>query len=65
VNKRGACPANLTKLIHAERSIKRVRPGAGAEWSREVEFIMRAEVMKRVLPALFNEEMQERAGGRA
>lgn len=42
------CSANLTKLMNAER-MKRVRSGSGAERSRELKSMMRAEVAKRVL----------------
>jgi len=42
------CSANLTKLINAER-MKRVRSASGADKSRELKSIMRAEVAKRVL----------------
>jgi hypothetical protein len=38
----------LTKLMNAER-MKRVRSGSGAERSRELKSMMRAEVAKRVL----------------
>lgn len=53
------CSANLTKLINAER-MDRVRSGSGADRSRELKSIIRAEVAKRVLLAFVSTKITKR-----